>query len=236
MMVKTFSLLKQFKGWFIIGSSNGSGHVFTDLTQTPYHFSWWRIVSILLMRDIPTVLNVLLFPSNPSFLRMTLRFLISSMCFMVQEYELILKETACFSSLHHFSQTPLTLMITSLYQYLQECSQANNTIYPFISHASTTRLTGNSPSMWKIIVKVSLTLQRFSHMSSEGLMLTPSPQFSLYRMLHCRSFTVVLTIFMEKGQTANESRHDTDDVMTFPLYECGYQNYQSVGVLGEGSF
>lgn len=65
-------------------------------------------------------------------------------------------------------------------------------------------------------------------------MLTPSPQFSLHRMLHCRSFTVVLTIFMEKGQTANESRHDTDDVMmTFPLYECGYQNYQSVGVLRE---
>lgn len=147
MMVKTFSLLKQFKGWFIIGSPNGSGHVFTDLTQTPYHFSWWRIDSILLMRDIPTVLNVLLFPSNLSFLRMTLRFLISSMCFMVQEYELILKETACFTSLHHFSQTPLTLMIASLYQYLQECSQANNTIYPFISHASTTRLTGNSPSM-----------------------------------------------------------------------------------------
>lgn len=40
---------------------------------------------------------------------------------------------------------------------------------------------------------------------------------------------------MEKGQTANESRHDADDVMmTFPLCECGYQNYQSVGVLEEG--
>lgn len=45
-------------------------------------------------------------------------------------------------------------------------------------------------------------------------MLTLDPSISaLARIQHCRSFTVVLLVFMEKGQTVNESLHDCGDVM-----------------------
>lgn len=55
-------------------------------------------------------------------------------------------------------------------------------------------------------------------MPNEALILTHSPIISTLHRIHYRSLTVVLTIFMGKVQTDNESLHDYADVMlTFAL-------------------